>query len=109
MGKRRRDALTKYATRRCPTDTPWSQRPRRDAQPDISAYDARALMPTDKAAFSYQPKDLKSARRAVRKRFLLDIFLVRELIDLRRTFRDALRFTFVSLGQKRSLLEAFVS
>jgi hypothetical protein len=34
---------------------------------------------------------------------------VRELIDLRRTFRDTLRFTFVSLGQKRSLLEAFVS
>jgi hypothetical protein len=36
----------------------------------------------------------------VRKRFLLDIFLVRELIDLRWTFRDTLRFTFVSLGQK---------
>jgi hypothetical protein len=74
-----------------------------------STYGALALMPMDTAAFSYQPNDLKSVRRAVRKRFLLDIFLVRELIDLRRTFRDTLRFTFVSLGQKRSLLEAFVS
>ena len=45
----------------------------------------------------------------MRKRFLLDIFLVRELIDLRWTFRDTLRCTFVSLGQKTVLLDAFVS
>jgi hypothetical protein len=106
MGKRRRDALTKYATRRCPTDTPWSQRPRRDAQPDISAYDARALMPTDKAAFSYQPKDLKSVCRAVRAPFLLDEFLGREPTDLPWTFRDTLRLTFVSLGRKTRFLVA---
>ena len=106
MGKRRRDALTKHATRRCPTDTPWSQRPRRDAQPDISAYDALALMPTDKAAFSYQPKDLKSVCRGVRARFLLDEFLGREPTDLPWTFRDTLRLTFVSLGRKTRFLVA---
>ena len=106
MGRRRRDALTKHATRRCPTDTPWSQRPRRDAQPDISAYDALALMPTDKAAFSYQPKDLKSVCRGVRARFLLDEFLGREPTDLPWTFRDTLRLTFVSLGRKTRFLVA---
>jgi predicted DNA-binding ribbon-helix-helix protein len=39
-------------------------------------------MPTDRAACSYQPNDLKSVRRAVAVRFLLDTFLARELIDL---------------------------
>jgi hypothetical protein len=106
MRTRRRDALTKHATRRCPTDTPWSQRPQRDAQPDISAYDALALMPTDKAAFSYQPKDLKSVCRGVRARFLLDEFLGREPTDLPWTFRDTLRLTFVSLGRKTRFLVA---
>jgi hypothetical protein len=106
MGRRRRGTLTKHATRRCPTDTPWSQRPRRDAQPDISAYDALALMPTDKAAFSYQPKDLKSVCRGVRVRFLLDEFLGREPTDLPWTFRDTLRLTFVSLGRKTRFLVA---
>ena len=106
MGRRRRGTLTKHATRRCPTDTPWSQRPRRDAQPDISAYDALALMPTDKAAFSYQPKDLKSVCRGVRARFLLDEFLGREPTDLPWTFRDTLRLTFVSLGRKTRFLVA---
>src|SRR6516165_3527422 len=33
--------------------------------------DALALIPIDRAAFSYQPKDLKSVRRAVRTRFSL--------------------------------------
>jgi hypothetical protein len=36
----------------------------------IRAYDALALIPTARTAFSYQPKDLKSVRRAVPKRFL---------------------------------------
>jgi hypothetical protein len=80
--------------------------PLRDAQPDISAYDALALMPTDKAAFSYQPKDLKSVCRAVRARFLLDEFLGREPTDLPWTFRDTLRLTFVSLGRKTRFLVA---
>ena len=106
MGRCRRDAFTKHATRRCPTDTPWPQRPQRYAQPDISAYDALALMPTDKAAFSYQPKDLKSVCRGVRARFLLDEFLGREPTDLPWTFRDTLRLTFVSLGRKTRFLVA---
>jgi hypothetical protein len=37
----------------------------------IRAYGALALIPTARTAFSYQPKDLKSVRRAVPKRFLL--------------------------------------
>lgn len=57
------------------------------------------LIPIDRAAFSYQPKDLKSVRRAVRDRFLLDTVLGRNFPP---TFRDTLRFTFVSLGRKRS-------
>jgi hypothetical protein len=63
-------------------------------------------MPTDKAAFSYQPKDLKSVCRAVRARFLLDEFLGREPTDLPWTFRDTLRLTFVSLGRKTRFLVA---
>jgi hypothetical protein len=63
-------------------------------------------MPTDKAAFSYQPKDLKSVCRAVRARFLLDAFLGREPTDLPWTFRDTLRLTFVSLGRKTRFLVA---
>jgi hypothetical protein len=79
---------------------------RRDAQPVIGAYDALALMPTDRAAFSYQPKDLKSVCRAVRTRFLLDEFFGRGPIDLPWTFRDTFRFTFVSLGRKTLFLVA---
>jgi hypothetical protein len=67
-----------------------------------SAYDARALIATDRAAFSYQPKDLKSVSRAVRKRFLLATFLGREPFDFPSTFRDTFLFKFVSLGEKRS-------
>jgi len=104
--RRRRDAPTKRATLRCPTDVRGRKDPLRDAQPDISAYDALALMPTDKAAFSYQPKDLKSVCRAVRTRFLLDEFLGREPTDLPWTFRDTLRLTFVSLGRKTRFLVA---
>jgi hypothetical protein len=63
-------------------------------------------MPTDKAAFSYQPKDLKSVCRGVRARFLLDEFLGREPTDLPWTFRDTLRLTFVSLGRKTRFLVA---
>ena len=63
-------------------------------------------MPTDKAAFSYQPKDLKSVCRGVRARFLLDEFLGREPTDLPWTFRDTLRLTFVSLGRKTLFLVA---
>ena len=70
------------------------------------AYDALALMPTDRAAFSYQPKDLKSVCRAVRTRFLLDEFFGRGPIDLPWTFRDTFRFTFVSLGRKTLFLVA---
>jgi hypothetical protein len=69
----------------------------------ISAYDALALIPIDRAAFSYQPKDLKSVRRAVRDRFLLDTVLGR---DFPPTFRDTLRFTFVSLWAKALFLVA---
>jgi hypothetical protein len=79
---------------------------RRDAQPVIGAYDALALMPTDRAAFSYQPKDLKSVCRAVRTRFLLDEFFGRGPTDLPWTFRDTFRFTFVSLGRKTLFLVA---
>jgi len=99
-------AITKRATLRCPIDVRGRKDPLRDAQPDISAYDALALMPTDKAAFSYQPKDLKSVCRAVRARFLLDEFLGREPTDLPWTFRDTLRLTFVSLGRKTRFLVA---
>jgi hypothetical protein len=59
------------------------------------------LIPIDRAAVSYQPNDLKSVRRAARPRFPLIAFLG-ELVDLRSTFRDAVRFKFVSLGEKRS-------
>jgi hypothetical protein len=59
------------------------------------------LIPIDSAAVSYQPNDLKSVRRAVRTRFPLSAFFG-ELVDLRSTFRDAMRFKFVSLEQKRS-------
>jgi hypothetical protein len=65
-------------------------------------YGALALIPIERAAFSYQPKDLKSARRALRDRFLLDTLVRREPTNLPSTFRDTLRFTFVSLGRKRS-------
>jgi hypothetical protein len=72
---------------------------RRHVQPVIEAYGALALIPIDRAAFSYQPKDLKSVRR---DRFLLDTLVRREPTDLPSIFRDTLRFTFVSLGRKRS-------
>jgi hypothetical protein len=75
-----------------------------DLQASVSAYDALALIPTERAAFSYQPKDLKSVCRVVRKRFLFDVFLGREPTDLVSTFRDAFRFKLVSLGEKRSFL-----
>jgi hypothetical protein len=65
-------------------------------------YGALALIPIERAAFSYQPKDLKSARRARRDRFFLDILVRREPANLLSTFRDTLRFTFISLGRKRS-------
>src|SRR3981081_4722903 len=77
---------------------------RRDAQPVIGAYDALALMPTDRAAFSYQPKDLKSVCRAGLTPFLLDEFFARGPIDLPWTFRDTFRFTFVSLRRQRPFL-----
>jgi hypothetical protein len=57
------------------------------------------LIPIDRAAVSYQPNDLKSVRRAARPRFPLIAFLG-ELVDLRSTFRDAVRFKFISLGRK---------
>jgi hypothetical protein len=79
---------------------------RRNIQPIIRAYDALALIPTDRAAFSYQPNDLKSVCRAVRTRFLLAEFLGREPTDLPWTFRDTLRLTFVSLGRKTLFLVA---
>jgi hypothetical protein len=65
----------------------------------VSAYDALALIPIDRAAFSYQTEDLKSLRRAVRNRFPLDTFFRR---DLPSSLRDTLWFKFVSLGEKRS-------
>jgi hypothetical protein len=78
----------------------------RDLQANLSAYDARALIPTERAAFSYQPKDLKSVCRGVRRRFLFDPFLGREAIDLDSTFRDAFRFKLVSLWRKALFLVA---
>ncbi len=78
----------------------------RDLPARISAYDARALIPTERAAFSYQPKDLKSVCRGVRRRFLFDPFLGREAIDLLSTFRDAFRFKLVSLWRKALFLVA---
>jgi hypothetical protein len=71
-----------------------------------SAYDARALIATDRAAFSYQPKDLKSVSRALRKRFLLATFLGREPFDFPSTFRDTFLFKFVSLWRKALFLVA---
>jgi hypothetical protein len=79
-------------------DAPINRRDRHQS----SAYDALALIPIDRAAFSYHPKDLKSVRRAVRDRFLLATVLGRGPTDFTPTFRDTLRFTFVSLGRKRS-------
>jgi hypothetical protein len=64
------------------------------------------MIPTDRAAFSYQPKDLKPFCRAVRKRFPLGTFFGRESIDLPSTFRDAFRVKFVSLGRKALFLVA---
>jgi hypothetical protein len=63
------------------------------------------LIPIDRAAVSYQPNDLKSVRRATRPRFPLSAFLG-ELVDLRSTFRDAVRFKFVSLGREALFLMA---
>jgi hypothetical protein len=60
----------------------------------VSAYDALALIPTDRAAFSYHSQDLKSVCRALRRCFRLD--LEREPIDFLSTFRDTCRFKFVS-------------
>src|SRR5260370_26229869 len=65
-------------------------------------YGALALIPIERAAFSYQPNDLKSARRALRDRFLLDTLVRREPTNLPSTLHDTLRFTFVSLRRKRS-------
>ena len=48
--------------------------------------DALALIPIDRAAFSYQPKDLKSVRR-VRNRFPLGRFFRWDLLS---TLRDML-------------------
>src|SRR5438552_9899922 len=59
----------------------------------------RASPPVNKAPYG---EDLKSARRALRDRFLLDTLVRREPTNLPSTFRDTLRFTFVSLGRKRS-------
>jgi hypothetical protein len=60
----------------------------------VSAYDALALIPTDRAAFSYHPKDLKFVCRALRRCFRLDFG--REPIDLLSTFRGTCRFKFTS-------------
>jgi hypothetical protein len=60
----------------------------------VSAYDALALIPTDRAAFSYHSQDLKFVCRALRRCFRLD--LEREPIDFLSTFRDTCRFKFVS-------------
>jgi hypothetical protein len=76
---------------------------RRDRQAVIRCYDGLALIPTDKAAFSYQAKDRKSVRLAVRNRFRLDTFLGRQRMDLQPTLRDAFRFKFVSHGEKHFL------
>lgn len=82
----------------------WSRKSR-----DVTfngVYEALALMPTDSAAFSYQPKDLKSVCRGVRARFLLAAVFGRGPTDLPSTFRDTFRLTFVSLGQKALFLVA---
>ena len=57
-----------------------------------------ALIPIDKAAFSYQPEDLEFSRAIRRKRFCF-VFVERERIDLPSTFREMLRFKFVSLAK----------
>jgi ribbon-helix-helix protein len=56
-------------------------------------------MPTDRAAFSYQPNDRKSVRLAGAERFSLVTLLVRELTDLRSTLRDTFWFKILSLGE----------
>jgi hypothetical protein len=63
--------------------------------------DALALMPTDRAAFSYQPNDRKSVRLAGLRpeRFSLVTLLVWELTDLRSTLRDTFWFKILSLGE----------
>jgi hypothetical protein len=61
---------------------------------DGVGYDALALIPTDRAAFSYHSQDLKFVCRALRRCFRLD--LEREPIDFLSTFRDTCRFKFVS-------------
>jgi hypothetical protein len=63
-------------------------------------YDALALIPTDRAAFSYQPNVLKFVRRGAATRFLFDAFLGRDRMDLLSILRDTLRFKFVSLRRK---------
>jgi len=67
------------------------------AQPVVSACGVLALIPIDKAAFSYQPKDLKSVRRAVRNRLPLETFLGR---DLPSTLRDTVWLKLLSLGDQ---------
>src|SRR5262245_13696561 len=61
-----------------------------EAHPVVSACDALALIPIAKAAFSYQPKDLKFVRRTLRNRFPLGRCFRRDLLS---TLRDTLRFT----------------
>jgi hypothetical protein len=74
-----------------------------EAHPVVSACDALALIPIARAAFSYQPKDLKSVRRTLRNRFPLGKFFRRDLLS---TLRDTLRFTIRLPGREALFLVA---
>src|SRR5262249_60358577 len=74
-----------------------------EAHPVVSACDALALIPIARAAFSYQPKDLKFVRRTLRNRFPLGRCFRRDLLS---TLRDTLRFTFRLPGREALFLVA---
>src|SRR5262249_12158816 len=80
------------------------RRPRvTEAHPVVRACDALALIPIARAAFSYQPKDLKFVRRTLRNRFPLGRCFRRDLLS---TLRDTLRFTIHLPGREALFLLA---
>src|SRR5262249_36349407 len=80
------------------------RRPRvTEAHPVVRACDALALIPIARAAFSYQPNDLKFVRRTLRNRFPLGRCFRRDLLS---TLRDTLRFTIRLPGREALFLLA---
>ena len=70
-----------------------------------------ALIPIDRAAFSYQSEDdFKFLSRAIRcKRVRFVAFVERERVDLPSTCRETVRFKFRLLGRKALFFVAAMS